>query len=277
MKKIITIAGSIALASVIPFAAFAQTNVTASVTSNNPSTAISGSASANTDMSANVTATTMTSAKARADKEIQRRITNLNSLSTSIGSMKNVSASDKTSLQSSISSEISALTTLQTTIDSETVLANLKTEIQSIAKDYRVYLLILPQGRIAVSADRIATIVSDMQQLEPKLSARISAAQTAGVSVTAAQAAYADLQAKVSDASTQSQAAFTETQSLTPDQGNATIEASNTAAIKDAAVKIKIATADLKAARADIATILNAVKGTGGSPTSGSNPSQNAQ
>jgi hypothetical protein len=268
MKKITTIAGSIALGSLVsllPLATFAQTTANVSVTATPVATSVSGSASTNAAAKAAKLATNMTTAISRADQEIARRITNLNSLSTRIGSMKNVSASEKTSLQTSITTEISTLTSLKAKIDADTVAATLKTDIQSITIDYRVYLLILPQGRIAAATDRVATIVSEMQQLAPKLSARISAAQTAGVNVTAAQSAYTDMQAKVSDASTQSAAALSETESLQPDQGNATIQASNTAAIKDAAAKIKTSTADLKAARADIQTILNAVKGTGGS------------
>jgi flagellar biosynthesis/type III secretory pathway chaperone len=260
MNKLSIIASSLTIAAAIllPASTFAQTvNVSGGVSvSATPVTA--GIVSTTTKRGSLSLATIIS----RADEEIQRRITNLTSLSTRIGQMKNVSASEKTSLQGSISSQISSLTSLKATIDAETVLANLKTDVQSITKSYRTYMLVLPQGRIAAASDRIQTIVADMQALEPKLQARITAAQTAGKSVSGSQSAYTDMVAKVSDASTQSSAALSETANLTPDQGNTTIEASNNAAIKDAAAKIKTATQDLIAARADIATILKAVKGT---------------
>jgi hypothetical protein len=255
--SLVTSSLTIAAAVMLPVAAFAQTTaVSGGVT-------VSSAPITTTVKVSTKSSTSLTTIISRADAEITRRITNLNSLSARIGQMKNISSSEITSLQAGITTEIGTLTSLKATIDAETVLANLKTEVQSITKDYRVYMLILPQGRIAAAVDRVQTIVADMQALEPKLEARITAAQTAGKNVTGAQVAYTDLQAKVSDASAQVSAALSETTGLTPDQGNTTIEASNTATIKDAAAKIKVATSDLKAARADITTILQAVKGTG--------------
>ena len=255
--------GTIALGSLIalaPLAAFAQSTVSGSATVS--ATPVSTAASSKAAAKAAANASKVI---ARADQELTRRINNLNAASARLADMKNISASQKASLQLSISTEVASLTGLKTTIDGDTDPAKLKTDVQSITGDYRVYMLVLPQGRIAVATDRVATIVSQMQQLSTKLSARILAAQAAGKNVTAAQTAYTDMQAKVADANTQSQAALTETQSLVPDQGNATVEASNTAAIKDASAKLKTAEADLKAARADIKTILAAVKGTDGS------------
>ena len=256
MNKLSLIASALTVSAILlPAAAFAET---ASVSAGVTATPITTSVKVSTKP-----AVSLNTIIARADAEITRRITNLNSLSARIGQMKNVSASEKTSLQTGITTQISTLTSLKATIDADTVLATLKTDVQSITKDYRIYMLVLTQGRIAASVDRVQTLVADMQTLEPKLEARITAAQTAGKNVTGAQSAYTDMQAKVSDASTQASAALSETVNLTPDQGNATVEASNTAAIKDAAAKIKTATADLKAARADITTILKVVKGTG--------------
>ena len=184
--------------------------------------------------------------------------------------MKNLSASEILSLQATLSAQVSDLTTLKATIDADTVLATLKTDVQSIAKGYRIYMLVLPQGRIAAASDRVLTLVGQMQTLGAKLQARITA-DTSGNAATL-QAAYSDMQAKIADASTQANAAVSETASLQPDNGVASVEASNTAALKDARSKIEAATTDLKAARADIATIVAGVKGTGstGSPQAGS-------
>jgi hypothetical protein len=206
----------------------------------------------------------------KGDSAIATRIAALTDLSTRIGEMKNVSASEKTSLQANISTEIGNLTGLKATVDAATSKVTLVTDLKTITSDYRIYLLILPQGRIAAASDRITSIVSLMQQLSPKLSARITAAQTAGVNVSAAQSAYTDMQTQITAANTASQAALSETITLTPDQGNTTVQASNTAAIKDAAAKIKTATADLKAARADMTTIESAVKGSAGASASAS-------
>jgi hypothetical protein len=252
MNKVSVIVSSLALGAVLlPAAAFAQTtNVTAGVSTS----VVTASTSAHVR-----TGTTGTTAIARADAEITRRITNLTSASVRIGQLKNVSSTDKASLQTSITTQISEMTALKAKIDSDTDAATLKADITSITSDYRIYMLVIPQARIAAATDRAQTIVADMQAMAPQLQARITADQTAGGNVAAAQAAYSDMQTKVSDANIQAAAALNETVSLTPDQGNA----SNTAAIKDAASKIKTVVSDLKAARTDISTIMNAVKGTG--------------
>jgi hypothetical protein len=239
MKKIISLFVSLALVAA-PAAAFAQT-VTTSAT-----------------VTAGVQTSAGTKAKARADQEIQRRVTNLNQLTTRTSAMTRLSDSEKAALQASLSAQVSTLTALQAKIDADTDLPTLKTDVQSITKNYRVYMLVLPQARIAASADRVSTIVGQMQTLGMKLEARITASTS--TNVTALQAAYTDMQAKVADATTQANAAVSATASLSPDNGDATIAASNTAAVKAARADIQTATADLKAARADISTVLQGLK-----------------
>ena len=75
---------------------------------------------------------------------------------------------------------------IQTSIDGHDVAKKLKltvipmpqhfkTDIQSITKGYRIYLLILPlEARIAAASDRIVTITSLMTDLSAKLPARIT-------------------------------------------------------------------------------------------------------
>jgi hypothetical protein len=265
MKKTSRITGSLMLgvaATLLPLAAFAQTTVGAAV-----------STTANTSVGASVTTkggASITTLQSHGDAEIASRLSDLASLSARIGEMKNVSASDKASLQATINAETSGLTTLKASIDADTVLATLKTDVESITKDYRIYMLIIPQGRIEAVVDRTATIDADFNALAPKLEARITADNNNSVAANA----YSDMQAKVSDASAQSSAALTEVASLSPDQGNTTIEASNTASLKDAAAKLKTSTADLKAARVDLTTILNAVKGTGSTSVTASSSVQ---
>jgi hypothetical protein len=134
--------------------------------------------------------------------------------------------------------------------------SSLKTDVKSITASYRIFALILPQGTIEAAADRVLAIVGTMTDLGTKFSARISAAQSAGNDVTAANVTLTDFNAKVSDATIQANAAASEVASLTPDNGNATVMASNTAALKDARSKIQAAQQDFVAARADATTII---------------------
>jgi hypothetical protein len=199
----------------------------------------------------------ITNGRNRADQEIKRRVDALTELSTRISNMKHVPDSDKASLSASIQNQISDLASLQTKIDADTDLATLKTDIQSITKSYRIFLLVLPQSRITAAGDRIADVAASLATLAGKLQARISA--TTG-DTTALSASLADMNAKVADATTQSAAAIAEVTPLAPDNGNATVQASNTAALKDARTKIEASMKDLIAARKDAGDIVKGLK-----------------
>jgi hypothetical protein len=225
------------------------------------------SASAQLNASTSVTAqariaSVITNVTARADQEITRRISALNTLSTRVNAMEKLSATEKTNLSANIQTELNAMTNLQTQIAADASANNtttLKTDVDSITSSYRIFALIIPQGDIEAAADRVLTTASIFTDLSTKFSTRISAAQTAGNNVTAATAALTDMNAKVSDANTQSQAAASEVSSLTPDNGNATIMASNTATLKDAKTKIIASQQDLIAAGVDAQNIIKAL------------------
>ncbi len=200
----------------------------------------------------------------RADNEITRRMNALNALSARVNAMVRLSATDKSNLSTSIASQITAMNTLQAQVAADAAANNtssLKTDVKSITSSYRIFILVLPQGAIEAASDRVLTIVSTMNDLGTKFSARISAAATAGNDVTAAQASLTDFNAKVADANTQATAAASEVASLTPDNGNTTVEASNTAALKDAHSKILAAQQDFVTARADAMAIINDLAG----------------
>jgi DNA repair ATPase RecN len=235
----------------IPAAALAQTSAAATMTAGSSGTSIG--------VSATITAK-MTTAISRADQEIARRTTALNALNTRVQAMQKVTDQFKQSLETAIEGQVSALATLQTKIDADTDATTLKTDVQSITQSYRIYAVILPQGRIAAAADRLVTISGMMTTLGSKLQTRIAALQTGGTDVTTLSNALSDLSAKISDASTQAQQSVTISAVLTPDQGNKTTMASNTATLKEARGDLMVAQNDLIAARKDIATIMAGLK-----------------
>ena len=192
----------------------------------------------------------------RGDTEITRRITALTDLNTRIQAMQKVTDAFKAGISASITNEINTLTSLKAKIDADTDLATLKTDIQSITASYRVFALVLPQGRIAAAADREVTLVSMLSTLGAKLQARIQAAQQGGTDVTAMTAALTDMAAKLQDAQTQAEASVTASASLAPDGGDKTKMAANTAALKTARADLKTAQTDLVAARKDVTTIV---------------------
>ena len=121
--------------------------------------------------------------------------------------MQKVTDAFKQSLKHHRTAEISTLAALKTKIDADTDATTLKADLKSITKSYRVYALVLPQGRIAAAADREVTLVSMMSTLGTKLQARVQAAGQSGADVTAATATLTDMSSKLQDAQTQAQAA----------------------------------------------------------------------
>jgi hypothetical protein len=249
------IAGTLLLAvPVFAESSYAPVSVSAGITAN----ADVGSTTVGVKAQANAQAR-LTDAKNRADQEITRRMTALTDLNTAVQAMVHVSATEKTSISTEVQTEISSLTSLKSTIDAETVLANLKTDIQSITKDYRIFMLVIPQGRIEVAADKVQTVAAIYTTFATKLQTRISDAPS-GTDTTQATQWLSDMNAKITDANAQAQAAVSLVASLQPDQGSATVAASNETALKSARADIKSALADLKTARQDAGSIVKAIE-----------------
>jgi hypothetical protein len=196
----------------------------------------------------------------RSDRAITTRLNVLNNLSTRIGEMKNVSASEQSSLTTGIQTQVTNLTNLKAKIDADTDVTTARADAKTITGDYRIYALIIPQGYIVASSDRVSTIVGLMTTLQTKLQTRITAAQTAGQNVTTLQSAMTDMTAKLADATSQAQTAQAGVISLVPDQGNSSVATSNHTALLAARTNIKTATQDLISARKDIADIVQGLK-----------------
>ena len=202
----------------------------------------------------------MTEAKARADKELKRRIEALTSLNARVQAMQKVTETFKQSLAGSIDAQISAFQALNTKIAADTDAATLKADVQSIAESYRVFALVLPQIHIAAAADREVTISFMMQTLGNKLAARIQAAGAAGVDVLAATEALNDMATQISTANAKAQAAVEVSASLAPDNGDKDKMASNKAALAEARADLNASNKALQAARKDVDTILKSLK-----------------
>lgn len=203
----------------------------------------------------------MQNLQGRGGKEIQNRIDALNKLLTRIQSMKNLSDSEKAAFSSTLQTSITSMTALESKIQSDTSTTTLRADLQTIAPDYRIYMLVMPQLSILSAVDRVNTLVTTLQTTESKIQTRVSADASLS-SNTTISSDISDMTAKLSDASSQASAAQTEIVGLAPDQGNTTVMQSNTAALKDARSKIQTATKDLQSARADAGAIIKIIIGT---------------
>lgn len=233
---------------------------------------VSGSASGDTSVTptsaslnvrAKVTASTAADttraerAKDKAEQEIDRRVAALNALLTRVEAMTKVTDQLKANLKANVENEIDGFTQLKAKVDADTDLATLKTDVQSITQSYRIFVLVIPQGRITAAADRMATVINMMGAIGTKLQARINTAKAAGSDTSALEASLADLGDKLTSAQAHAQAAVAAVAPLTPDQGDKDAMAKNDAAIKSAQAEIKAGTQDLVDGRKDIAAIIS--------------------
>ena len=134
------------------------------------------------------------------DCEIARRMVTLDKLSGRIGGSKTLTSSDASALANIVSSTKTGLSGLKSTIDAETDLTALKTDIRQIATQYRVYLLVVPQVNLVIGADTVQATQPVFDKINSTLSARIAAAKAAGRDTTAAEADLAAMNAAVSQA-----------------------------------------------------------------------------
>lgn len=250
--------------------AFAQTtglgigvDVNASATANVGATGVTVGAGAGLSAKAAANlAKTITNAQTRADQEITRRITALNTLNTRVNAMTKISSSSQSSLSANIQTQITAMNTLQAQIASDAAAnstTSLKTDIKSITISYRIFLLIIPQGAIEAASDRVLDVASMMTTLTTQLQTRITDAQNAGNDMSVEVSALADMNTQIANANTSVNAGVAEIANLQPDNGDATVQASNTAALKDARLKVQAAQQDLTAARKDAGSIVKAL------------------
>ncbi len=197
---------------------------------------------------------------AKSDTAIASRLASLNKLSARISAFKHLTADEKTSLQATVQSSIDAMNTLKTKIDGETDAATLKADYASIAKDYRIYMLVLPSVTDIATTDNALANITTYQGTLASLQTRITTATTAGKDTAALQASHDDATAKLTDAQTQGQAMITAVTALKPDMGDKTIAASNKAAIASAKTARRAMLAVLAAARKDITSIREGLK-----------------
>lgn len=191
----------------------------------------------------------------RGNSEIQRRLSTLQSLSSKINSATKLTASDKAALSSEVNDEISGLTTLKTKLDADTTVAAAKTDAQSIITGYRVYALIVPKVNLIKAADDQQVAESKFSALATKLQTRLSAAQSAGKSVTALNSGLTDMKNKIAAAQAISSKIEASVIGLQPGDYNTDHSILN--GYRD---QLKTAQTDIQAAVSDATNIVSGLK-----------------
>jgi hypothetical protein len=217
--------------------------------------ATSTSASTSVATASDKTAERLQKIIATADLDISARVDTLQALSARVLDMKNVSADQKTALRNVFDTNVSGLNDLKTKIHTDTDLATATTDAKSIFTTFRIYALVIPQGWILATADRVATIADLMATFATQIQTRITADQAAGKDVSLLNATLTDMSTKIADAHTQSASVLSSVSGLLPDEGATAKITSNHAALVAARAVLKKAAADLVDARKDMVTL----------------------
>lgn len=203
----------------------------------------------------NKTTTQVANLQKRAESEIDRRIIALQAALTKIGSMKKIPESDKATLTTAIQSEITKLTDLKTKISAATDLVTLKADVATIVTQYRIFALFLPKIHLLSAADVLGSTIDELTILASKLQTRITAAESAGMSVTSLTTTHKGMLEKIADASKQYESILTNVTPLVPDG-----YPGNKSTLTNARTLLTTARKNIVGASQDAKTIMNSIK-----------------
>ena len=158
--------------------------------------------------------------KSKGTEEINRRITSLKEAIAKVNASSKLSSSDKTYLLSEDNTELTGLTTLETTLNSETQLSAARTDVQSIFSDYRVYALVLPKTWLVTVSDGEVNVAAQLTALSTKIQTKITTDKNAGKNVDALQTQLNSMIATVNSAQTTAAAVQAKVLNLQPSDYN---------------------------------------------------------
>ena len=199
---------------------------------------------------------TVAAMRAFGDCEVDRRLTTLGQLTSTINASKALTAGHKATLTAEVGATSSGLTGLKAAIDAGVSVAVLKARIVEIAAGFRVYDLVVPQVFLTNAADGATAIAAQFGQISPALAGRISTAKSVGKDTTAAQAALDAMNAAIANAAALVSPLPGRLLVLTPAQFTAgtagPVLRSARAGIVSARDQLKSAVADARAVLADL-------------------------
>ncbi|HEX4862475.1 MAG TPA: hypothetical protein VFV02_00285 [Acidimicrobiales bacterium] len=188
--------------------------------------------------------------KTKAAAAISARLDSLGTAQTAINNNRWLTSPDKAAALQIVSNDTSGLTALGQKIQNDTTVVQAAADYKTIFTGYRVYLLALPQIRLAAASDDLSTGVvprlTDAQtRLETLLSGKYKDKNNSTI-----QAAMADLAKQIQAITQETNGLSATVLSYTPQQYD-----SNTSILLPARTAISTARSDAKAARQDVKTV----------------------
>ena len=137
--------------------------------------------------------------KTLAGTRINGRLAELHALQLAVSAAANLTSSDKSTLNSLLSSDLTGLTALGDKISSDSTVQSVRADEVTMVDTYRVYLLVAPKTHLSIVFDDEAAVITKLQTVYSTLSAALT---KAGGGTSAEQAQLADMQTQITAAQT---------------------------------------------------------------------------
>ncbi len=195
----------------------------------------------------------LNAARTNALAALTPRVKRLHDLSAAVGASTGLTSADRSTLTTDIGNDLAGITALQQKIPSDTSCAEVAADAHAMVVDYRVFVVMSPQVHLTIAADTETSVAAALAALEPKITARITAAKQSGVTVRAAQTTYSDFQTQVATATQSSTGVAGKVLALTPASypGSRTTLENARASLSTGRVALVRAHGDLRTLKAD--------------------------
>ncbi len=137
--------------------------------------------------------------RTRAITAIDNRVASLNQVLKRIQADKNLSESDRSSLNAQINEVIKGLTDLKAKIETDTAIEEIRTDAKKIISDYHVYAIFEPKLRLLITINNLQTFSKKAANLVPKIQDLINNLKSQGKDVAILQAALDDIKEQLKD------------------------------------------------------------------------------
>lgn len=231
-----------------------QSTMAQNTTSTRPSLKTLRTIASNSADMKNVASKITTTRKQRVLTEIDRRIMLLNEASKKVDGLTHITTTEKSTLQATINTALTNLSTLKTNINGSNNEASLATDIQTLITTHKNFSIALPQVRLLITAELMDSLANKMLEVVKKIEIRVTALHAAGKDTSSISTQILNLKAELANVKAQSNSITATVIPLASDSD------SSKAILKTAQAKLKTSMQDLRSASQDLKEILKDLK-----------------
>jgi len=139
----------------------------------------------------------LTAVQTLAATRVNGRVAELQALQLAVSASTQLTSSDKSTLNTLLGTDLSAMTALRTKMAAETTVQAVRADEVDMVDNYRIYLLVAPKTHLSIVFDDEANVITKLQGVYTALAADL---KTAGGGTSTEQSQLADLQTQITAA-----------------------------------------------------------------------------